>query len=428
MILSGVILINYFTALLIEKSNRKERILVISIIANVALLFIYKYFNFFNSSITDVLQWWEIKNPVPLLHLLAPVGISYFSLQAIGYNIDVYSELQPAEKKLHVFAAFFLFFPKIAQGPVERPRNLIPQLHKTLEFNYARVTSGLKLIAWGLFKKLVIADRLSILVNQVYGHPHDYTGLPLLTAGLFYTFQLYADFSGYTDIAIGTADIMGLKLMKNFNRPFTATSVTDFWKRWHISFSTWLYEYVYNPLSLTWRKLKIWGMVLAIFITFLISGLWHGVGWVFVLWGMLNGIALAYEIFTQKWRRNFWKKFSPPISSFLCKAITFCFTTMSFTFARANSLSDAGYIFTHFFDSEKSVSLLDLGLEFSNFSVAIISIAVMEWMQHYQTKGSVREMISLTPVMIRWAIYCISILILLNFGEFGGGNFIYIQF
>ncbi len=428
-ILAGVIGFNFFTGIKIETSNKKERILLLSILANIGLLFVYKYFNFFNTSVTDLLHSFGVANPVPSLKLIAPVGISYYTLQAIGYNVDVYNELQEAEKKFTVFATYFFFFPKIAQGPVERPRNLLPQLHEKKSFDYIRVISGLKLIAWGLFKKVVVADRLSILVNTVYNHPHEYTGVPLIVAGLFYALQLYADFSGYTDMALGAAEMMGFKLMKNFNRPFTATSVTDFWKRWHISFSTWLYEYLYNPLSLSWRGLGKTGMVLAIFITFLFSGLWHGVGWVFVLWGMINGIALAYELLTVKWRKQFWKKFSPTTAKTLSLCITFMFTILSFTFARSKTLADAAYIFTHLFDfSAKSTSVLQLGLNPINFMVAVLMIVFVEVIQRYQSKGSVREMISTKPMALRWAVYCIGILMILNLGVFGGGSFIYLQF
>lgn len=427
-ILSGVIIFNYLTGILIAKSGYKERMLWLSILGNIGLLFVYKYFNFFNLAATDLMQLAGLHNPVPLLHLIIPIGISFYTLQAIGYNVDVYNELQQPEKKFHVFATCFLFFPKIAQGPVERPRNLIPQLHEEKKFDYLRVTDGLKLIAWGLFKKVVIADRLSVLVNTVYNDPHQYTGLPLILAGLLYTVQLYADFSGYTDMALGASEVMGFKLMKNFNRPFAATSVTDFWKRWHISFSTWLYEYLYNPLSLTWRDLKKTGMVLAIFFTFVISGLWHGVGWVFVLWGVINGIALAYELYTVKWRKKFWKKFSPRVSMQVCKIITFIFTVLSFTFARSNSLGDAGYIFTHFFDLSKSVSPFALGLNPFNLLIAIGAIVLMEVIQYYQSKESVRAIIASKPVRVRWAIYCLAILLILNLGDFSGGSFIYIQF
>src|SRR6185295_998480 len=224
-----------------------------------------------------------VDNPVPYFNWIIPIGISYYIFQAICYNVDISREMQPAEKHFGIFAANFLFFPKVAQGPIERPRNLLPQFAEKHDFDYARVTSGIKLIAWGLFKKAVIADRLALLVNQVYDHPQLYSGLPLIIAGLCYAIQLYADFSGYTDMALGVAEVLGFKLMRNFNRPFVSTSVTDFWKRWHISFSTWLYEYLYNPLALTWRKLGQTGMVIAILITFVISGLWHGVGWIFVL-------------------------------------------------------------------------------------------------------------------------------------------------
>lgn len=428
LIFSGEIIFNYFNALAIKKYKKKEFILGLSIAVNIGALFLFKYFDFFNSSLSSALHFTGLNNPVPLLHLLVPVGISFYTLQAISYNVDIYNEIQEPEKNFAVFATYFFFFPKITQGPVERPRNLLPQLHKKKEFDYKRVTSGLKLIAWGLFKKVVIADRLAVIVSQVYDNPNDYTGLPLFVAGLFYTIQLYADFSGYTDMALGISEIMGFKLMKNFTSPFAATSVTDFWKRWHISFSTWLYEYIYNPISLMKRNWGKWGMVFAIMVTFSVSGLWHGVGWTFILWGVLNGIVLSYEVLTVKARKKFWKNFSSEGRNLFCTIITLLFTILSFTFARANNLSDAGYFFTHLFDASKSVSLLTLGLNTVNFFIAISAIVLMEVIQYYQRRGSVREIISSQPWFIRWAIYCFGILTILNLGMFGGGNFIYIQF
>jgi D-alanyl-lipoteichoic acid acyltransferase DltB (MBOAT superfamily) len=243
-VLAVSVFFNFCNGVLMEKSKKKGAILTLSFIVNIGMLFVFKYFDFFNTWTTTILHSINISNPVPFLHLIIPAGISYYTLQAIGYNMDVYSEIQKAEKNFTIFATYFFFFPKIAQGPVERPRNLLPQLHGKYEITYVCMTGGLKLLALGMFKKFVIANRLGALVDQIYNHPHEYSGVILLVGGLFYTFQLYADFSGYTDMALGIAQIMGFKLMINFNRPFASSSVTEFWKRWHISFSTWLYEYI----------------------------------------------------------------------------------------------------------------------------------------------------------------------------------------
>ena len=427
-ILSGLIVVNYFSGILIEKSSRKELILFLSCLVNLGALFLFKYYNFFNLELTSFLHSIHIDNPLPVVNFLIPVGLSYFTLQAIGYNVDIQRELEAPEKNFLVFVTYFLYFPKLIQGPVDRPRNLLPQLHHEQKFDYNRVVGGLKLIAWGLIKKLVIADRLSIFVSQVYDHTGNYSGIVLLLAGLFYMVQLYADFSGYMDMALGISSILGFEIMQNFNRPFAATSVTDFWKRWHISLSTWLYEYVYNPISLQWRNLGNWGMVFAIFVTFFLSGLWHGVGWTFMTWGLINGLAMGYELRTAKWRKKTFKKLSPTTAKYLSISITFIFTLLSFTFVRANTVSEGWYVLTHLFDTSKVVSLFSLGLDPLNFTLACLGTALLLILQFYQPKISFSEALSAKPMLIRWSVYGLIALVILNLGILGGKGFIYAQF
>lgn len=427
-ILAALIIFNYFSGILIEKTTRKNLALLLSCLVNLGALFIFKYYNFFNLEFSTLLASLNIQNPLPALHLLVPVGLSYFILQAIGYNVDIQREMETAEKNFVVFATYFLYFPKLIQGPVDRPRNLLPRLNENRPFEYTRVVSGLRLIAWGLIKKLVIADRLSIFVSQVYDHTGHYSGTILLLAGLFYMVQLYADFSGYMDIALGVSQILGIEMMQNFNRPFAATSVTDFWKRWHISLSTWLYEYVYNPVSLQWRNLGNWGMVFAIFITFFLSGLWHGVGWTFMTWGLINGLAMGYELRTAKWRKTFFKKMSPATAKYLTTGITFIFTLLSFTFVRANTVSEGWYVLTHLFDTTKSVSVYSLGLDPVNFLLACAGVLLLLFLQFYQPKVSFNQAIASKPALVRWSIYGLTALIILNLGILGGKGFIYAQF
>ncbi|MBK6445178.1 MAG: MBOAT family protein [Bacteroidetes bacterium] len=427
-ILSALIICNYFTGIWIEKTIKKNAVLLLSCIVNLGALFIFKYYNFFNLEFSSFLNGIGIHNPLPVLHLLVPVGLSYFILQAIGYNVDIQREMEPAEKNFLVFTTYFLYFPKLIQGPVDRPRNIFPQLYESKKFDYNRVVSGLKLIAWGLIKKLVIADRLSIVVSQVYDHTEQYSGIILLVAGLFYMVQLYADFSGYMDIALGVSQILGIEIMQNFNRPFAATSVTDFWKRWHISLSTWLYEYVYNPISLQWRNLGNWGMVFAIFITFFLSGLWHGVGWTFMTWGLINGLAMGYELRTAKWRKKFFKKMSPLSAKYLTMTITFIFTLLSFTFVRANTVSEGWYVITHLLDQSKLVSFYSLGLDPLNFILACCGVLLLLILQFYQPKINFSQALTSKPAFIRWSVYGLIALVILNLGILGGKGFIYAQF
>jgi alginate O-acetyltransferase complex protein AlgI len=424
-----VIIFNYFSGLAIERANGKNLPLIISCVFNVGWLVLFKYFNFFNSNLSELLHFFGSGNPVPFLHWIMPVGISYYIFQAIGYNFDVSREIQPAEKRFGIFAAYFLFFPKVALGPVERPRNLVPQFDDRHDFDYARVTSGLKLMAWGFFKKVVIADRLSIFVSHVFDNPTSYSGLPLILAGLFFIFQLYADFSGYTDIALGAAEILGFKMMKNFNRPFASTSVTEFWQRWHMSFSTWLYEYLYTPIAMLKREWGKWGMVYAIMITFTLCGLWHGAGWLFLIWGIINGIVLSYEVLTVKFRKKISRQIPFKLYNGLSWAITFLFLCLSASFSRSNNVHDALYFMSHLFKSPPvQVDIFSLGLDPVNFFTAIASIIFMEIVQYYQSRGSIREMIAAKPLVIRWSIYCFALLLILNFGVFETNSFIYIQF
>ncbi|MBL0343157.1 MAG: MBOAT family protein [Bacteroidetes bacterium] len=428
LILLGLILVNYFSGLYIANSPNKNLLLVVSCGINLSALFIFKYYNFFFSEINSVFALAGMEVNIPMLHWVMPLGISYSVLQAIGYNTDIQREMQEPEKNFLVFANYFLFFPKALQGPVDRPRLLMPQFHNIPSFNYSRVIGGLLLITWGLFKKLVIADRLGIFVNEIYGNSHDYSGSIFLLAGLFYTFQLYADFSGYMDIAIGTAEILGFTMFRNFNKPFAATSVTDFWKRWHISLSTWLYEYIFNPISLLKRDWGLWGMGYAIFITFLISGLWHGASWIFIFWGMINGIALGYELVTSKWRKKLFKKLNKNAARNISIAITFIFTILSFTFARSNSLEDAYYIFTSILNFNSPSSISDSGFVSLNLGLGIAGVVLLLLMHWWQNMPDWRKVIQEQALLVRWSVYCIAILIIINFGILSGSGFIYAQF
>lgn len=428
LILGALTVFNYYTGIWIEKSENKNFPLSIAVILNIAVLFLFKFYNFFFTEVNSLFSLFEISISFPMLQLIMPVGISYFILQAIGYNVDIQREMQSPERNFLVFANYFLFFPKALQGPVDRPRLLMPQFYEEKEFDYSRITSGLRLIAWGLFKKLVIADRLGIFVGEVYGNLHEYSGPLLLLAGFFYTFQLYADFSGYMDMALGVSVILGFSMFRNFNKPFGATSVTDFWKRWHISLSTWLYEYVFNPVSLYKRNWGIWGMVFAVFITFLLSGLWHGASWIFIWWGMLNGIALGYEIVTAKWRKKIFKKFSKSTARRLSIGITFTFTILSFTFARAATAGDVAYIFQNIFDFTDVSTWKDTGAGNFNLIFGSLGILLILFMHWWEKLPDLNQAIAEMPIIWRWSFYCLAIVFMLQFGIISGSGFIYAQF
>jgi alginate O-acetyltransferase complex protein AlgI len=347
LILLFTILIDYFAGILIAKETglRRKQYLVLSLIANIGVLAIFKYYNFLNLSIQDAFNMAGVAVTMPpLLKILLPVGLSFHTFQSLSYTIEVYRGHQEPERNLGIFALYVMFYPQLVAGPIERPQNLLWQFRERHYFESKRVFSGLQLMLWGLFKKVVIADRLAPIVNAVYNDPHQYTGVPLIVATVFFAFQIYCDFSGYSDVAIGSSEVMGFTLMRNFERPYFSKSIAEFWKRWHISLSTWFRDYVYIQLGgnrvskLKWYR--------NLFLTFTLSGLWHGANWTYVIWGALNGFYLIAEIVLG----GLLPKSDGP-ASFLPKLLrtlrTFALTCLAWIFFRANSLGDAIYIISH---------------------------------------------------------------------------------
>ena len=277
-----------------RKITHKRKWLYLSLLTNLGILFGFKYFNFINDNLQQLFDQINVFYNVPAFDVLLPVGISFYTFQTLSYTIDVYNGKTKAQKHLGVFAVFVSFFPQLVAGPIERSHRLLPQFFIKHEFNYDRVRHGLQQMIWGFFKKVVIADRLAIVVDGVYNNLDDYSGLALIVATIFFTFQIYCDFSGYSDIAIGSARVMGFELMDNFKRPYFSKSISEFWKRWHISLSTWFRDYLYIPLG--GNKVVKWRWYYNLFITFLVSGFWHGANWTFIAWGALHGIYLITAI------------------------------------------------------------------------------------------------------------------------------------
>lgn len=293
LILLATILIDYTAGIYIEKSQGKTRKywLLVSIFSTCLVLFVFKYFDFFNSNFIAIANFFNLKYPIHLLNIILPIGLSFHTFQSLSYVIEVYRGNQKAEKHFGIYSLYVMFYPQLVAGPIERPQHMLHQFYEKHEFNYLDVTEGLKRIAWGLFKKVVIADRLASYVNPVYNNYDQHNGTSLILATVFFAFQIYCDFSGYSDIAIGTAKVMGFKLIENFKRPYFSWSISEFWRRWHISLSTWFRDYVYIPLG--GNRVKKAGKYLNLMLTFILSGLWHGANWTFVIWGDLNGIYLV---------------------------------------------------------------------------------------------------------------------------------------
>ncbi|MBZ0166614.1 MAG: MBOAT family protein, partial [Candidatus Omnitrophica bacterium] len=335
----------------LEDKKRRRKYLLLSLAANLGLLFSFKYFNFFGDSFNAVLTALNSSYLVPHLTVLLPVGISFYTFQTLSYSIDVYYGQQKPQRHFGRFALFVAFFPQLVAGPIERSRHLLPQFNSPKGFDYARVTDGLKLMLWGLFKKAVIADRVAVFVVAVYDHPQDYTGWPLILATVFFAFQIYCDFSGYSDIAIGSSKVLGIDLMDNFNRPYFSKSVAEFWKRWHISLSTWFRDYVYIPMG--GSRVPRARLYFNLLFVFVVSGLWHGANWTFVIWGALNGFYLLFSIFSETFRARWCALIGldrrPLLHKYVKVAITFGLINFAWIYFRANTLADAWYISTHLF-------------------------------------------------------------------------------
>ncbi len=425
-------LIDYFSGLEISKATaqkRKNFFLMLSIFSNLGLLFAFKYFNFFSESIRALLQKFSIPlNPITLKVLL-PVGISFYTFQTMSYTIDVYRGKIKPEKHLGIFAVYVSFFPQLVAGPIERAKNLLPQFYEKHYFDYKRVTDGLKLMLWGFFKKLVIADRLAIVVNTIYNNPTDYTGLPLVLATLFFAFQIYCDFSGYSDIAIGAAQVMGIRLMDNFKRPYFSRSISEFWRRWHISLSTWFKDYLYIPLGGNRVSIPRWYFNLLV--VFIVSGLWHGANWTFIVWGALHGLYIIFEKTTKPIKDRLLKATKlvrfPKLVHLLEICITFGLVCIGWVFFRANTLTDAWYILTHLFVN-LNLDLASWDMSFVNLAYLFSIIGFMEFVHLIQEHKSIRSFLDDKPILLRWNLYLIIIFIVLLFGVFDSTKFIYFQF
>lgn len=440
LILAFTIIIDYFAGIFLEKLKGENRkwFLILSLIANIGVLAIFKYYNFIDRNVNFLFHSFGVNNQIPFLNIILPIGLSFHTFQAMSYTIEVYRGRQKAEHNFGIYALYVMFYPQLVAGPIERPQNLLHQFYEEHFFEYKRVTNGLKLMAWGLFKKVVIADRLAIIVNQVYSAPKDYVGFQLIVATVFFAIQIYCDFSGYSDMAIGAAQVMGFKLMKNFDRPYYSKSISEFWKRWHISLSTWFRDYLY--ISLGGNRVKIPRWYFNLFFVFLVSGLWHGANWTFVIWGALHGFYLIFSIISAKPRKIFINILGlqkVPILLKILQVITvFILTDFAWIFFRAQNLSDAFYIITHLFSGlgqlrslKYAITLLKgLDLNMYEFLVSMLSIAVLEIIQFKQRKTSIRDFILTKPVWVRWSAYYAIIIIILVFGVFNKSQFIYFQF
>jgi len=418
-------LVDYFVGINIGKSDNKKRkkaLLLISIVVNLGFLGFFKYYNFFVDSFMQAFSSLGFYVDINTINIILPVGISFYTFQTLSYSIDIYRGNLKPTKDVISFLAYVSFFPQLVAGPIERASNLLPQFYKKRTFNYIQAADGLRQILWGFFKKIVIADNSAIYVNDIFSNYTDYNGSTLLIGAIFFAFQIYGDFSGYSDIAIGTARLFGINLMQNFAFPYFSRDIAEFWRRWHISLSTWFRDYIYIPLGGS-KKQKIRNT----FVIFILSGFWHGANWTFIFWGLLNALYFIPLLVTKSNRKylDFSEdKYFPTFRELKGIIITFSLTIIAWIFFRADNLSHGfSYLRKIFsFSFFEMPQVMPLNLIFLIFIFVII-----EWSQKTKKYGLDfnRESIS---IYLRWPIYIIIVFFILFYWGANSQSFIYFQF
>ncbi|WP_375445305.1 MBOAT family O-acyltransferase [uncultured Fibrella sp.] len=453
LILGLTIVIDYIAGIWIERTSgsARRRLLIISLISNLGILAFFKYLGFFTENIAGLFDLLKLPHLADLLTTLSnqlfikvlvafgqsditafkdsvinilPIGLSFHTFQAMSYTIEVYRGNQKAERHFGLYALYVMFYPQLVAGPIERPQNVLPQFHQYFNYDFENVKAGLMQMAFGFFKKLVIADRLAMVVSNAYSHPEQHNGLTLLVATFFFTFQIYCDFSGYSDIAIGAARVMGFNLMENFRAPYFAQSISEFWRRWHMSLSTWFRDYLYIPLGGSRRGEE--RQYLNLFIVFLASGLWHGANWTYIIWGGLNGSYQIMAVLRDKGlaRLGYISENSQSTTAvrvFTNRLTTFVLIMLTWVFFRAITVHDAFLILyriaTLSFSDPVVTSLNNIEMW---FSVGLIGLLLVKeyYYQTIPTRHSIR-------------FYLLMLLLLVTiyfFGVFTSNQFIYFQF
>lgn len=433
-LLLAVIGITYVSALAMEgkKDRYKKRILIIDVAAAVGLLFVFKYTNMLLESLNYLSAMMGIRFPEGRLNLILPVGISFYTFVALGYLIDVYRGRIEAERNFVTLGTFVAFFPPLLSGPIERAENLLKQIKSKKIFSQERILNGVCRMLWGYFQKVIIADRIAVIVSAVYDNDEKYTGIYVLLATVLYAFQIYCDFAGYSNLAIGAAGVLGFELKNNFNVPYKAVDISDFWDRWHISLSTWLRDYVYISLGGNRKgKLKKYRNLL---ITFLVSGIWHGANWTFVVWGALHGVySIIHSMLAERRKVKEGK-----LLTGLKMLGTFLIVDFAWLFFRANSLSHAFRLIGKMITDLNVFSLLNremaisMGMEIIDILVLVLALLILIVVDFSKHRINYCEKIVKAPIVIRWVVLYVAIFVILIFGyygpEFEAGQFIYAQF
>jgi D-alanyl-lipoteichoic acid acyltransferase DltB (MBOAT superfamily) len=425
-------LLDYFSGIKIQEadsSSKRKMWLWISIVINLGFLGVFKYYNFFIASAADALSVFGFTVNSWSLNIILPVGISFYTFHGLSYVIDIYNNRIKAERNFVDYALFVSFFPLLVAGPIERATHLLPQLKKPRSFDHASAVEGLRQILWGLFKKIVIADNCATFANQIFNGSEQYGGSTLFLGALFFTFQIYCDFSGYSDIALGTARLFGIGLLRNFAFPYFSRDIAEFWRRWHISLSSWFRDYVYIPLG--GSKGGAWMKIRNTFVIFLISGFWHGANWTFIVWGLLNAIYFLPLLLAGSNRTNLdivaAGRVLPSLKETLQIGITFLLTVIAWIFFRSESLTHAWTILAEII-SPSILSLPEVTDRAYLVLVLVFMFLCIEWLGR-DREFAISGMFNIKYGMIRWANYMLLILIIFLFGVFSVDlEFIYFQF
>jgi alginate O-acetyltransferase complex protein AlgI len=429
LILLFTIVIDYAAGIFIEKSQGAARkwLLITSLLSNIGILAVFKYFDFFSENLNFLYQFFtgqanHFKNLDEFfglgIKILLPIGLSFHTFQAMSYTIEVYREAQKAERHFGIYALYVMFYPQLVAGPIERPQNIIHQFHHKIAYNWENIKAGLMRMAWGFFKKVVIADRLAMVVDTAYKHEYlaQQNGLTLLVATFFYTFQIYCDFSGYSDIAIGAARVLGINLMENFNGPYLSKSISEFWRRWHISLSTWFRDYVYIPLggSRVGQLLKYRNLL----IIFLLSGFWHGNRWNFIVWGGLHGLFLVVAQLKDRYLGDKWGTKTYPVLHIVA---TFVLVMLAWVFFRAENLADAWLILRKIISFDGSLHL-QAALNSNELIFSLLLIVLLLWKEHKIPIITTQSNARFYLLLLVFVVVCYF------FGVFNAKQFIYFQF
>lgn len=445
LVLFFIILVDFVCALQMERTEgvTRRRWFFTGLTATIGVLFVFKYFNFFSDNIALLAQVLHWNYSIQTLQILLPLGLSFHTFQSISYLIEVYRRKYPAERHVGIYALYVMFFPQLVAGPIERPAHLLPQFKKTVFFERGNIFSGIRLMAWGFFKKLVIADRLAFSVNYVYANMLHLSGPSILFAMFAFAFQLYADFSGYTDIARGSARVLGIELVRNFNQPYFSRSIEEFWRRWHMSLSSWFRDYFYFPLVYSARRAGVFWLYFCTVATFVVIGLWHGAAWTYIIMGLLFGCYIVIGRLTKSFRQKCatWAGLTrmPRVHASIQIALTFILVNVGWVFFRSPDVPSAFSFFrqlfvgwhmsfVQFLEAYIVHPFMALGLKNVDLGLSMSVILILLLVEYMEKRQRLGVFLNTRSLFTRSVLYSSLVLAIVLFGSFAVNTFIYFQF